>query len=72
MRISGDPSKVEHAKQLVYELLAEKDMGGGGGGGAGPRQQYDDGYPPQEQGNGLATNSTEVCLQLYICMFFLK
>ncbi|XP_075985687.1 P-element somatic inhibitor isoform X2 [Anticarsia gemmatalis] len=54
LRISGDPAKVEHAKQLVYELLADKDMGGG------QRQQYDDGYPPQDQGNGLATNSTEV------------
>ncbi|XP_026750749.1 far upstream element-binding protein 3 isoform X2 [Galleria mellonella] len=56
LRISGDPSKVEHAKQLVYELLAEKDMGIGGG----QRSQYDDAYSPQDQGNGLATNSTEV------------
>ncbi|CAH2057155.1 unnamed protein product, partial [Iphiclides podalirius] len=54
LRISGDPSKVEHAKQLVYELLADKDMQQGG-----PRQQYDDGYS-QDQGNGLGTNSTEV------------
>lgn len=53
LRISGDPSKVEHAKQLVYELLSDKEMGGG------PRQPYDDGYPPQD-GNGLAGNSTEV------------
>lgn len=40
--ISGDPQKVEYAKQLVYELMAEKEMknfnnrpGGGGGGGGG-------------------------------------
>ncbi|XP_058806260.1 far upstream element-binding protein 3 [Phymastichus coffea] len=26
LRITGDPSKVEHAKQLVYELIAEKEM----------------------------------------------
>ncbi|CAG5055177.1 unnamed protein product [Parnassius apollo] len=54
LRISGDPSKVEHAKQLVYELLADKDMQQGG-----PRPQYEDGYS-QDQGNGIGTNSTEV------------
>ncbi|XP_045505647.1 far upstream element-binding protein 2 isoform X2 [Colias croceus] len=48
LRISGDASKVEHAKQLVYELLQDKD------GGPGPR--FDDGY--QDQGNGVT--STEV------------
>ncbi|CAH0717807.1 unnamed protein product, partial [Brenthis ino] len=53
LRISGDQSKVEHAKQLVYELLADKDVQQGG------QRPYDDGYS-QEQGNGLATNSTEV------------
>ncbi|XP_003425215.1 far upstream element-binding protein 3 isoform X2 [Nasonia vitripennis] len=26
LRITGDPQKVEHAKQLVYELIAEKEM----------------------------------------------
>lgn len=38
LRISGDPQKVEHAKQLVYELIADKgesqqsnNRGGGGG-----------------------------------------
>uniref|UniRef100_A0A2A4K0F7 K Homology domain-containing protein n=1 Tax=Heliothis virescens TaxID=7102 RepID=A0A2A4K0F7_HELVI len=57
LRISGDPAKVEHAKQLVYELLADKDMQQGGG----QRQpQYDDSYPGHDQGNGLATNATEV------------
>uniref|UniRef100_U5EYN3 Putative psi n=1 Tax=Corethrella appendiculata TaxID=1370023 RepID=U5EYN3_9DIPT len=47
LRISGDPQKVEHAKQLVYELIQEKNpydqrsnansggSGGGGGGGGG-------------------------------------
>ncbi|PZC74648.1 hypothetical protein B5X24_HaOG207367 [Helicoverpa armigera] len=56
LRISGDPAKVEHAKQLVYELLADKDMQQGGG----QRQpQYDDSYPGHDQGNGLATNATE-------------
>lgn len=24
--ISGDPAKIEHAKQLVYDLIAEKEM----------------------------------------------
>lgn len=41
LRISGEPSKVEYAKQLVYDLIAEKEMqaynsrGGRGGGGRG-------------------------------------
>lgn len=26
LRIYGDPQKVEHAKQLVYDLIAEKEM----------------------------------------------
>lgn len=26
LRITGDPQKVEHARQLVYELLAEKEQ----------------------------------------------
>lgn len=49
LRISGDPSKVEYAKQLVYDLIAEKEMqafnrrgGGGGGGRPDDRQQYND------------------------------
>ncbi|XP_045540567.1 far upstream element-binding protein 3 isoform X1 [Papilio machaon] len=54
LRISGDPTKVEIAKQLVYELLADKDMQQGG-----QRPPYDDGYS-QDQGNGLGTNATEV------------
>lgn len=35
LRISGDPQKVEHAKQLVFELIAEKDNFNGGGRGGG-------------------------------------
>nr|XP_024214387.1 far upstream element-binding protein 2 isoform X3 [Halyomorpha halys] len=41
LRITGDPQKVEHAKALVYELLAEKEnqargaMNRGGGAGRG-------------------------------------
>ncbi|CAH1164508.1 unnamed protein product [Phaedon cochleariae] len=40
LMISGDPQKVEFAKQLVYDLIAEKEMknfGRGGGGGRGGR-----------------------------------
>ncbi|XP_065212371.1 far upstream element-binding protein 3 isoform X1 [Planococcus citri] len=44
LRISGDPQKVDHAKALVYEFMAEKEQqlqknrgrsGGGSGGGGG-------------------------------------
>ncbi|XP_044263503.1 far upstream element-binding protein 1 isoform X2 [Tribolium madens] len=46
LRISGDPSKVEYAKQLVYDLIAEKEMQNynrrGGGGRQDDRQQYND------------------------------
>lgn len=48
LRISGDPSKVEYAKQLVYDLIAEKEMQtynnrrGGSGGGRDDRQQYNE------------------------------
>lgn len=39
LRITGDPAKVEHAKQLVFELIGDKGSfggrGGGGGGGGG-------------------------------------
>lgn len=43
--ISGDPQKVEYAKQLVYELIAEKEMKsfsnrGGGGGRGGRSDRY--------------------------------
>lgn len=47
LRISGEPSKVEYAKQLVYDLIAEKEMQafnrGGGGGGRGGRNQGNQG-----------------------------
>ncbi|CAK1543559.1 unnamed protein product [Leptosia nina] len=51
LRISGDPAKVEHAKQLVYELLQDKDGQGGG-------RSFDDGY--QEQGNGVTSSEVLV------------
>lgn len=62
LRISGDPQKVEHAKQLVFELIQDKgdgqsnNRGGGGGGGFNNRHQDRDhgshggsgyGGPPQ-------------------------
>lgn len=48
LRISGDPQKVEHAKQLVFELIQEKEAGGfpssgGGGGGGGNQRQFNSG-----------------------------
>lgn len=47
LRISGDPQKVEHAKQLVFELIQEKEGGsfsaGGGGGGGGGQRQFNGG-----------------------------
>ncbi|XP_050305974.1 far upstream element-binding protein 2-like isoform X2 [Anthonomus grandis grandis] len=66
--ISGDPQKVEYAKQLVYELMAEKEMKnfgnrGGGGGGRGGRNDsfrggggggYDDGFGGGGGGGGGA------------------
>lgn len=53
LRISGDPQKVEHAKQLVYELIEDKGnqgqqqqggpRGGGGGGGYNRNNHQDQG-----------------------------
>lgn len=46
--ISGDPAKIEHAKQLVYDLIAEKEMKSFNRRGGGPRHdnrqqdQYND------------------------------
>lgn len=44
LRISGDPAKVEYAKQLVYDLIAEKEMQAYNrrGSGRDERQQYND------------------------------
>lgn len=58
LRITGDPQKVEYAKQLVYDLIAEKEMQayrgpGGGGGGGGPRG-----------GNGGPPNQGKLSLKL--------
>ncbi|XP_022125853.2 far upstream element-binding protein 2 isoform X5 [Pieris rapae] len=52
LRISGDPAKVEHAKQLVFELLQDKEGGQGGGRG------FDDNYA--EQGNGVTSSEVLV------------
>lgn len=46
-RITGDPQKVEYAKQLVYELIAEKEIqmfhrGGRGGGTERPGNYSND------------------------------
>lgn len=35
LRISGDPQKVEHAKQLVFDLILEKEAFNNRGGGGG-------------------------------------
>lgn len=46
LRISGDPQKVEHAKQLVFDLILDKEAYnnsggvGGTGGGAGGRSGF--------------------------------
>lgn len=49
LRISGDPQKVEHAKQLVFELIQDKgdqqqgnNRGGSGGGGGGYNNRQQD------------------------------
>lgn len=61
--ISGDPAKIEHAKQLVYDLIAEKEMKSFNrrGGGGGPR--YDNRQQEQYNefgGNGGGGNEQEV------------
>ncbi|XP_072390399.1 far upstream element-binding protein 1 isoform X3 [Diabrotica undecimpunctata] len=53
--ISGDPQKVEHAKQLVYDLIAEKEMKGFNRGGPRGRQNQgpnDGGYNDYGGGGG--------------------
>lgn len=58
LRISGVPQKVEHAKQMVLDLIAQKDAlamqqqggrGGGGGSGGGGSEQ---GFNNFNNGNG--------------------
>lgn len=45
LRISGDPQKVEHAKKLVYDLIADKGDGHQGGhqGGGRPNNNFGSG-----------------------------
>ncbi|XP_030761086.1 far upstream element-binding protein 3 [Sitophilus oryzae] len=57
--ISGDPQKIEYAKQLVYDLIAEKEMksfnnrgGGGGGRGRNDNRAGGDGYSDYGGGGG--------------------
>lgn len=61
LRISGDPQKVEHAKQLVFELIQDKGEGqqpnnrgggGGGGGGSGGGGNYNNRHQDREHGSG--------------------
>ncbi|XP_045467746.1 far upstream element-binding protein 1 isoform X3 [Harmonia axyridis] len=49
LRISGDPQKVEYAKQLIYDLIAEKEMQSFRGGG---RRNNDDGGNYNDGGYG--------------------
>lgn len=59
LRITGDPQKVEYAKQLVYDLIAEKEMQnfnrGGGGRGRNNQQQYDNNFGGGGGGGGSET-----------------
>ncbi|XP_072160379.1 far upstream element-binding protein 1 isoform X2 [Bemisia tabaci] len=62
LRISGDPQKVEHAKQLVYELIAEKDMQNSSfdnsfGGG---RNDFMNSFGNFENGSGSRSGENEV------------
>ncbi|CAG9853562.1 unnamed protein product [Phyllotreta striolata] len=51
--ISGDPQKVEYAKQLVYDLIAEKEMKNfNRAGGRGRNQGSNDGYSDFGGGGG--------------------
>ncbi|XP_022198629.2 far upstream element-binding protein 2 [Nilaparvata lugens] len=59
LRISGDPQKVEHAKSLIYELLAgDRRDGGdrGGRGGGGGRMGFDRGGGGGGRGGGGGGN----------------
>ncbi|KAK9883998.1 hypothetical protein WA026_004933 [Henosepilachna vigintioctopunctata] len=53
LRISGDPQKVEFAKQLVYDLIAEKEMQNfRGGGRRNDDGNFDGGYGGPRGGGG--------------------
>jgi len=61
LRISGEAQKIEHAKQMVLDLIAQKDAQGqqqggrgGGGGGGGPGMGFNN------FNNGNGGESTEV------------
>lgn len=56
--ITGDPQKVEYAKQLVYDLIAEKEMKNFNrrGGGRNDNRQQD-----QYNDFGGGSNDSEVC-----------
>jgi far upstream element-binding protein len=51
LRISGDPQKVEHAKQLVYELIEDKGNQG--------QQQHNQGGPRGGGGGGFNRNNQQ-------------
>ncbi|XP_054275298.1 far upstream element-binding protein 3-like isoform X2 [Macrosteles quadrilineatus] len=64
LRITGEPQKVEHAKALVYELIAEKEMQnafnrGGGNGGGGNRGNFGNDF---NGGGGGGGDSVEVAV----------
>ncbi|XP_046450975.1 far upstream element-binding protein 1-like isoform X6 [Daphnia pulex] len=65
LRIYGDPQKVEHAKQLVYDLIAEKEMEVsafsrgqrfGSYGGGGPQQTIEVAVPRSAVGVVIGKN----------------
>jgi len=74
LRISGDAQKVEHAKQLVYELIQDKGNdqqqggggggprsgGGGGGGGFNNRNQDQRGSMGGNNGGGGGYNNDQM------------
>ncbi|KAG1649351.1 Far upstream element-binding protein 1 [Nymphon striatum] len=49
LRITGDPQKCEYAKQLVMDLITEKELEGQQGGRPGFRNQYQNEYGSQNQ-----------------------
>lgn len=69
LRISGDPQKVEYAKQLVYDLIAEKEMQAFNRRGGGGRNQQDD---RQQQYNDYGSNEVEVRTLTFYYYFLLK